>query len=276
MKINSGAKYDAKSMNDNLKWWDERASMHAKSKFYNLPGIIAGVQRISDYEIDEIGGVRGKRLLHLQCHLGTETIDWARLGAEVSGLDFSREVIKQAEQLSEKCGVKIDYRVGNVYEAPLIFGDEKFDIVYVNIGSLHWLPDIYNWAKVVNEMLKDSGVLYVNEIHPFSSILGDQENNFMVVSYDYFNRMPIEWNDTGSYADTEPTKFDKHIIYDRPLSDIIMSIINANLRLELFKERPGQEYQQFEFQVQGKDGRWYNPSGMGVFPSTFSLKARKP
>lgn len=259
----------------NLDWWDERAPMHASSKFYSLERVIAGEQRLSAYEIEEVGPVEGKKLLHMQCHLGTESVNWARLGAEVSGLDFSSSVIEQAKMLAEKCGVSIDYRQGDVYDVTKVFNDKTFDIVYVNIGSLHWLPDIERWGKAVASMLNEGGVLYVNEIHPFSSILGDREDNGMTVAFDYFNRGPVVWNDAGSYADTSATTHDEHVIYDRPLSDIIMATINAGLTVELLSERQGQEYQQFEFQVQGDDGKWYTPKELGVFPSTFSLRARK-
>ncbi|MFZ3010088.1 MAG: methyltransferase domain-containing protein [Candidatus Microsaccharimonas sp.] len=259
----------------NLAWWDERAPLHATSKFYSLDKVIEGEQRLSDYEIAEVGPVKGKKLLHLQCHLGTESINWARLGAHVSGLDFSSAVIEQAKQLAKKSGVSIDYRQGDVYEVGNVFAGEKFDIAYVNIGSLHWLPDIDAWAKAVSEILNEKGILYVNEIHPFSSILGDREDNGMTVAFDYFNREPVTWNDTGSYADTPETKHDEHIIYDRPLSDILNAVIKAGLTITDFQERQGQEYQQFEFQTQKDDGKWYNPKGTGVFPSTFSLKAKE-
>lgn len=259
----------------NREWWDERAQLHASSQFYSLDKVIAGEQRLSDYEIKEIGPVEGKSLLHLQCHLGTESVNWARLGARVSGLDFSAAVIEQARQLAEKCGVDIEYRQGDVYEAATVFEGKEFDIAYVNIGSIHWLPDINLWAKSVASVLKNGGKLYVNEIHPFSSILGDQEDNGMTVAFDYFNRKPVTWNDAGSYADTPETTHDEHVIYDRPLSDIFMALIDAGLTITNFQERQGQEYQQFNFQIKGEDGRWYNPEGMGTFPSTFSLTAVK-
>ena len=259
----------------NRDWWDERAPLHAESEFYSLDRVIAGEQRLNDYEIEEVGPVKDKNLLHMQCHLGTESVNWARLGANVSGLDFSAAVIEQAKDLAKKCGVEIDYRQGDVYEVRDVFKGETFDIVYVNIGSLHWLPDIDAWGKAVSSVVKDGGILYINEIHPFSSILGDGEDNGMTVAYDYFNRKPVTWNDPGSYADTDATKHDEHVIYDRPLSDIMMAIINAGFTIDCISERQGQEYQQFEFQVQGDDGRWYNPAGTGVFPSTFSLRAKK-
>ena len=266
---------DGLAVEVNRRWWDERAPLHAESEFYSLEKVINGEQRLSDYEIKEVGPVHNKELLHLQCHLGTESINWARLGAEVSGLDFSAPAISQARQLASKCGVSIDYRQGDIYEARDVFPEKKFDVVYVNIGSLHWLPYIDSWGLVVSDMLAKGGILYVNEIHPFSSILGDREENAMMVAYDYFSRQPMIWNDPGSYADTGETTHDEHVIYDRPLADIITAVINAGLTITSFQERQGQEYQQFNFQIKGEDGRWYNPPSMGTFPSTFSLRAEK-
>ena len=125
----------------NLKWWNERGVLHAGSLFYDLEGVVNGDMRLNPYEIEEVGNVEGKRLLHLQSHLGIETVGWARLGAITSGLDFSNDTINEARDLAERCGVKIDYHVGDVYDAPGVVGENEFDIVYVSGGSLHWLPD---------------------------------------------------------------------------------------------------------------------------------------
>lgn len=258
----------------NQQWWDERAGLHMDSEFYDIQRVIYGEVRLHDYEIEEVGPVEGKNLVHLQCHLGTETIGWARLGAKATGLDFSQEVVNNARKLAQASGVDVRYVQGDVYDAPELLGEGVADVVYVNIGSLHWLSDIAKWGRTVSGLLAPQGRLYVNEIHPVASVLAEETPTF---ERDYFDERPVVWDEDGSYADTQdPTQHNKHVIYDRPLSSIIGAVINAGLVITSFKERPGQEYQQFPYQVQGEDGRWYSPEGYGAHPSTFSLTATKP
>lgn len=258
---------------ENRAWWDERGSLHAASEFYGLSEVIKGNDRLGAHEVEEMGSVDGLTLVHLQCHLGTETIGWARRGAIVSGLDFSAETLKQAKALAKTCGLSIDYRLGNVYDAEVVFDHKQFDRIYVNIGSLHYLNDIERWANVVKKLLAPSGQLYVDEIHPVSSALAEDSPTFV---RDYFNVSGQTYDEEGSYADVSAsTVHNKHTVWDHPISDIIGAVIGAGLRLDMFHERAGGEYQQFPYQVQDADGLWRNPSQYGVFPSMFSLKATK-
>lgn len=263
------------SSEKNIRWWDERAGHHFDSKFYNVESVINGELRLNDYEISEVGDVREKKLLHLQCHIGVETIAWARLGAEVTGIDFSQQAVDRATSLAKECGVQASFVCSDVLDATSALSGETFDVIYVSIGSLHWLPDIDQWARTVKKLLNDGGQLYVNEFHPVAQVLSDDSPTF---KYDYFDTSPRTWNEQGSYiGDALETNDNEHVIWDRPLSDIIMAIINAGLTVTAFKERPCQDYihdfKQFPYLVKKDDGRWYVPSGMANHPSTFSLKA---
>ncbi len=258
----------------NQEWWDERGPLHATSEFYQIESIIDGAISLGKHEIEEMGDVNGLKIVHLQCHLGTEDIGWARLGADVTGLDFSTETIRFATEIAKRSQVHINYVTGRVEEATQLLGEGIFDRVYVNMGSLHWLPDINVWAKQVIDLLKPGGILYVNEHHPVSNVLADDEPKFV---RDYFDRSPRLWDEPGSYADTSAhTTHNKHVIYDRPLSDIITAIIETGLIIRKFTERFGQEYQQFSYQVLGKDGRWHAPEVIAPHPQTYSLVALKP
>lgn len=262
------------SIQVNTQWWNERARLHAISDFYHLQSVIDGEIRLNEYEIEELGDVAGKDLVHLQCHLGTETIGWARLGAKVIGLDFSEEVVSYARTLAHESAVDVEYVQSNVYEAPKVLGENRFDIVYVNIGSLHWLPDINLWGETVERLLRPEGRLYVNEIHPIASVLADDSPTFI---RNYFDTEQVVWDEDGSYADTnEPTRHNQHVIWDRPLSSVLNAVIRAGLIITNFQERAGQEYQQFPYQQQAQDGKWYSPDQFGIYPSTFSLTATKP
>lgn len=256
----------------NQAWWDERATLHARSSFYDIQKVVEGETRLSDYEITEMGDVKNRSLLHLQCHIGTETISWARLGANVTGLDFSKTAVATATELSKRSGISARFVQGSVYDAAELVGKNAFDCVYVNIGSLHWLSDIGRWARAVNNVLVPGGKLYVNEIHPISSVLAESGPTF---ERDYFDTSGVIWDEPGSYADTPDTQNNKHVIWDRPISEIITAVMEAGLTLTSFAERAGQEYQQFPYQIQHKDGKWYNPTELGIHPSTFSISALK-
>lgn len=257
----------------NIDWWNERALIHEKSKYYNLSDLIRGSMRLRDFEIKEVGNVKGKSLLHLQCHLGTETISWARLGARATGLDFSLQSINIARKIAKAAKIKVDFIHSDVYNSLKHCKENSFDIVYVSVGSLHWLKDINKWAEIVYKLLKTDGMLYVYEFHPISLVLSESKPEF---ERDYFFTGKVEWNDKGSYTDSaENTKKNKHIIYDRPLSDVVNAIIGSGLRLRLLNERHGQEYKQFPYLVKNKSKLWVVPKGFGVFPSTFTLKATK-
>lgn len=263
----------ARKYEGNQKWWDERARLHAESDFYNLASVVNGADRLGKHEPVEMGSVVGKTLLHLQCHLGTETIGWARRGAVCSGLDFSPETVTQAKILANACGLEIDYRLGNVYDAVETFEGKNFDRVYVNIGSIHYLHDIDRWGRTIGRLLKRGGKLYMDEIHPVSSALAEDSPTFIA---DYFSQSGQTYDEDGSYTDTtKPTNHNEHTVWDHPLGSIINSVIKAGLRLDFLNERPGGEYQQFNYQTKTENGLWVNPPGYGVFPSMFSLMATK-
>jgi SAM-dependent methyltransferase len=258
----------------NQTWFDERAALHAMSDFYNVQSVIDGEVRLSPHEIAEVGDVVGKDVIQLQCHIGLEAISWARMGARTTGLDFSGNSLEKARSIAEASGVSITYLQADVYDAAEVAGVEVYDVVYTNGGSLHWLPDLDRWGHVVERLIRPGGQLYLNLFHPVSLVLSEDSPTF---ERDYFDTGMVEWDEPGSYVDTEAeTINNKHQVWDRPVSEIVMAVIRAGLIIKEFHERPGQEFQQFVYQTQGPDGKWYNPTGMGVHPSTFSLKAIKP
>lgn len=257
----------------NQEWWDERAHNHYTSQFYDVPEFIKGKNRVFDFEIKEIGDIKNKDLLHLQCHIGLETLSWARLGANVTGLDFSSESIKKAQQLAQQCGLKAEFVVSNVFDAPEELNGKKFDIVYVNFGSLHWMHNINDWAKIVSSLLKKGGILYMHEIHPLSVALSDEMPLF---ERDYFYSGAHLWYEPGSYADgCNDTKHNTISVWERPLGEIINAIAEAGLKIDLFTEKQGHVEQQYPYLVQAENGFWYPPKGIPSVPASFTLKASK-
>jgi SAM-dependent methyltransferase len=190
--------------------WDERAPAHADSPDYAVaqfledPQFISGVVR---FDVPRLGDVRGLRGVHLQCHIGTDTISLARLGARMSGLDFSPPALEQARRLARETGADVEFVEADVYDAAQALGAGRFDLVYTGIGALCWLPDIERWAEVVTQLLKPRGRLFMREGHPMLWALADaRPDRMLVVDYPYFQREePLVYTDGGTYVQTEAT-----------------------------------------------------------------------
>jgi 2-polyprenyl-3-methyl-5-hydroxy-6-metoxy-1,4-benzoquinol methylase len=254
--------------------WDEAAPIHAQSELYDLAGFRAGRDDIRPFELQEIGVVQGRELLHLQCHLGTDTLSWARHGARVAGLDFSRNAIEIATALAAECEVDARFWCSDVYDAVAAVEGRRFDIVYTGIGALGWLPDLHAWAQVVAELLRPGGILYLVEIHP---IVVGVVNDGRTLSQDIFRAGFSEWDEPlGTYA--APTaKLEHTTTFERvhAISDVIMSVLDAGLVLELFHEQAYTNVP-WSWTVCGEDGYHRLPEGWPQFPLTYSLRARRP
>jgi len=258
----------------NRAWWDERVPAHAASSFYDVQGFKDGKLTLMPLERRELGDVSGKSLLHLQCHFGLDTLSWARLGAWVTGIDFSKEGIAVARSLSEELGLEAEFVCSNVYELPNVLS-RQFDIVFTSYGVLTWLPDLTRWAEVIAHFLKPGGIFYIAEIHPFAMVFydeGDAEN--LQVHYPYFHDpQPLRFEAEGSYASAAECAHKVTYEWSHSLGDIVNVLISAGLRIEFLHEFPYACYQMFPFLVEGEEGWWRLPEPKGCIPMTFSLKA---
>jgi SAM-dependent methyltransferase len=256
--------------------WNEFTRIHVRSKFYDLEGFKAGRNSLHAFEIEELGDVTGKSLLHLQCHFGMDTLSWARLGARVVGVDFSDEAIELAEKLAAELDLEAQFICANVYELPRVMHG-KFDIVYTSGGVLAWLPDLPRWARVIAHFLKKSGTFYFAEIHPFSQVFDDDKGvSALRVRYPYFPPPePLDFNVEGSYADPD-AHIDQKVVYEwvHSLSDVLNALIGAGMRIEFIHEFPFTIYAQYPgLMEQGSDGLWRLKEDSGSIPLLFSLKA---
>jgi SAM-dependent methyltransferase len=256
----------------NRAFWDERVPIHTASEFYDVEGFKAGREPLEDFELADLGDVNGLSLVHLQCHFGLDTLSWARHGADVTGLDFSAPAIDAARRLAVDIGVDAAFVCADVYDAPEVLGGRSFDIVYVNVGAINWLPDIRRWAGVVSSLLKPGGVLYMKEVHPFSWVFADEG---LTVEHDYFWH-GNEWEEPGTYTDPDaPTVHNRTEEWQHPLGDVVNAVIGAGLTLELLGEHDHQQFRQWPFMEQ--DGFVYRmPKGTPRLPLMCSLRARKP
>ncbi|NUP48776.1 MAG: class I SAM-dependent methyltransferase, partial [Catenulispora sp.] len=249
--------------------WDERVPIHVDGDFYDVKSFVAGRESVPAFALAEVGDVRGKRLVHAQCHIGTETLGWARHGARVTGLDFSQPALDAAADLAGQIGVP-DARwvAANVYDAVSALGGEQFDIVYTGLGALCWLPDIERWAQVMADLVEPGGFLYLAEFHPFGNTLG---RDGITVEYDYFDRSAHVWDEPGTYADFEAdTRENVSVQFDHGIGEIVSALIKAGLRLEFLNEHEMTLFSRYDV-LEERDGFLWMPQGHPRVPLMFSL-----
>jgi SAM-dependent methyltransferase len=266
----------------NRRWWNEAASLHARSTFYDLDGFVAGKRTgLHPTEPLELGSVEGKSLVQLQCHIGVETLAWARLGASrVVGLDFAPDALAEARTLATRCGLsdRASFVLSNVYDAPAaLAAHAPFDFAYVSVGAILWLPSIRRWAESAAAVVAKGGVLYVREVHPMLLTV-ERENERLVVKNRYFEHVePNRWEDTGTYADREAVLTTTGTYeWNRGLGEILQALIDSGFSLELIHEHRDAEWQALPHMTRGDDDLYrLPPEESETLPLTFSLRARK-
>jgi len=263
-----------KYLNTNKAHWNERVSIHKKTELYDLENFKKGVNKLHSLEREELGDIKGKSVLHLQCHFGMDTLSLEMLGAEVTGVDFSEEGIKAAKELRDELGMKAEFILSDIYSLPEKLS-RKFDIVYTSYGVLIWLPDIDKWANVISNFLKPGGFFYIAEVHPFSYVFDNSKGaEKPVPAYPYFSRPePLKFDEEGTYAEKN-AKTVNNVTYEwtHSLSEIFMSLINAGLRIDFFNEHRFTVWQQFPWMKKSDDGYYRLDEDI---PLLFSLKASK-
>lgn len=260
------------SFEKNRESWNEWTTLHTESSFYDLDSFKKGETSLNHIEIEELGDVKGKKLLHLQCHFGMDTLSLARKGAIVTGVDISDTSIQKATELSEELDIPARFIRSNVFDIEKVL-DETFDIVYISYGAINWLDDLDKWARMITRFLKPNGVFYFVEFHPFIYTLNEKSE----VAKSYFKSKPIETLSDNSYTDnSEVTNKDlKHVEWHHSLSEVINSLISSGLTLEFFNEFPYQVYNCFPNLVESEKGKWVSNKYGDTIPHMYSLKARK-
>lgn len=251
--------------------WNARVEPHLKSDFYFVDEFLSGRTSLNSIELGLLGDVKGKKILHLQCHFGQDSISLSRMGATVTGIDFSEKAIEAAKNLAEKCGTNTRFLVADLYQLPeLLTG--KFDIVYTSYGTIGWLPDLGKWAKVISHFLSPGGKFIFVEFHPFVWIFDD---DFTHIKYNYFNEKPIVETAAGTYAEkTAPLVLD-YVTWNHPTSAVLTSLINANLEIQQFNEYDWSPYACFQHNEEFEKGKYRIPQFGNKIPHVFSLTAVK-
>ncbi|MFC5665190.1 class I SAM-dependent methyltransferase [Kitasatospora misakiensis] len=253
--------------------WDGRVPVHTASEFYDIPGFVAGKEALRAFELAEVGDVTGKSLLHLQCHIGLDTLAWSRHGATVTGLDFSAPAVEVAADLAGRIGADTArFVVSDVYKAVEALDGQRFDIVYTGLGALCWLPDIAGWARTAASLVAPGGFLYLAEFHPFGDTLADDGRT---VEYDYFNRAATVWDDPSTYTEGEVTSGATMTVeWQHGVGEVLSALVAEGLRVEFLHEHDFTLFPRFP--VLEHDRGYRFPPGHPRVPLMYSIRASKP
>jgi SAM-dependent methyltransferase len=266
----------------NRGFWDDRAPAHAASndyafaRFVQDPGFLSHVVR---FDVPRLGDLTGVRGVHLQCHIGTDTISLERLGAAMTGVDFSPVALAEARTLAERTGSAVDFVESDVYAAPAAVGSGAFDLVFTGVGALCWLPDIRRWAHVVAELLRPGGRLFIREGHPMLWALADpRPDGLLVVEYPYFEREePSVWDEGGTYVETDAV-FEQNVTHEwnHGLGEIITALLGAGMSLTALVEHDTVPWEALPGQMERvDDGEWRLKDRPWRLPHTYTLQAVK-
>ena len=251
--------------------------MHAASLDYDLAGLAAdptGVRGVVAYDQPWLGDLRGLDVVHLQCHIGTDTISLARLGGRVTGVDFSPGALAVARDLAVACGVEASFVESELYGVPEVLGPD-FDLVYTGVGALCWLPDIAGWARVVAALLRPGGRLYVRDAHPILSTLPDGvDDDVLRITLPYFEGPALRWSHDATYTDGPAVASPENYEWNHGLGEIVQSVIDAGLRVTALREHTECEWKHLAHMVEGPDGKYRLREGTDRVPLMFTLEAR--
>ena len=262
--------------------WDERAPAHAASPDYNVQGFIddpAFLSHVVRFDLPLLGDVSGLRGVHLQCHIGTDTVSLSRLGARMTGLDFSSASIQQARSLVEKTGDDVSFVESEVYDALQALDGEQFDLVFTGIGALCWLPSITRWAATVGTLLKPGGRLFIREGHPMLWSMADaRPDGLLVVDFPYFEREEaIVWEEGGTYVQTEAvfTANTTHS-WNHGLGEIVTALDDNGLQLTGLVEHDSVPWEAMVGQMTKDDrGEWRLVDRPWRMAASYTLQAVK-
>ena len=253
--------------------WDKKVSIHTKSEFYDVEGFVNGKTSLNKYELEELGNVNGKSLLHLQCHFGQDTLSWCRLGATCTGIDLSSEGIKQAKLLNDKLGLNATFIESNLYDVPKnVIG--KFDIVFASYGVIGWLPDLKIWGEIIASKLKTGGVFYLIEFHPIVWMF-DFLQTPPKLTYPYLQSGAIYEEYKGTYTNNDADIISKEYGWNHGLGDVISSLTSAGLQIEFLHEFEKSPYDSFPEMSKTDDGMFVLKENQRMFPLLYSIKATK-
>ncbi|GAB0157749.1 class I SAM-dependent methyltransferase [Chryseobacterium sp. Alg-005] len=255
----------------NRKSWNAKVEPHLKSDFYFVDEFLKGRSSLNSIELELLGNIKGKNILHLQCHFGQDTISMSRLGAKVTGIDLSDKAIEAAKDLAQQCHADTEFICSDVYNLSHVL-DQKFDLVFTSYGTIGWLPDLEKWGGVINHFLKPGGQFIMAEFHPVVWMFDD---DFKQVAYNYFNEKPIIETYEGTYADFSADIVQEYVMWNHSLADVIQNLLKKDLELKEFREFDWSPYPCFRHVDEFEKGKWRIPHLGNKIPMVYALTAQK-
>ncbi len=268
----------------NRRNWDDRAGLHAQATTgYRLDRYRddrALLSDVVDFDRRYLGDLNGLRVLHLQCHIGTDTLSLARLGATVTGLDQSGTSLDAARALFESVDTPGCFVESDVYGAAEALDSEQFDLVYTGVGAINWLPDIARWGEVVAALVRPGGSFYIREGHPMLCALDDErDDTALVLKYPYFETVePMTFDQTETYVDTAGAEVTETVSHEwnHGIGEVFMALTNAGLRVTTLDEHRFLDWRFFAHQIE-RDERFRLPDDqIDMVPMMYSMAASKP
>jgi SAM-dependent methyltransferase len=262
--------------------WDDRVAAHTASPDYAVARFTEDesfVSEVVSFDAPRLGDIAGLDTVHLQCHIGTDTVSLARLGARVTGLDFSAPALEQGRRLAAAVGLDVEFVESDLYGAPEVLGRERFDLVYTGIGAICWLPDIRRWAAVVASVMRPGGRLFMREGHPVLWSLADpRPDGLLALEYPYFEqREPTVWDEGGTYVQTDQV-FTHNLTHEwnHGLGEIVTALFDAGLELTALEEHDSVPWDAIPGQMTAIGGGEFRLSDRPErLPHSYTLQARR-
>ena len=266
---------------DNLAGWEDRVPIHLGPGGYTVDALLADPRRLSmtvQHNATALGSLAGLKVVHLQCHLGTDTLSLARLGAaSIAGLDFSPSAIAHCRSLFERASVAGRFVEGDVFDAERLLG-ERYDLVYASIGAINWIPSIARWIAVAAGLLNPGGRLYLRDVHPMAMAVDPSSDTALRLRYPYGERAePVTMHDDQTYAgDGTPVAHATTHEWSHGLGEVVRGALDAGLVIADLDEHYYTEWQMFQSMVRDETGRYVLPEAPERLPLLFTLQAVKP
>lgn len=255
----------------NKESWNKRTDFHFESEFYDNKSFVAGASSLNEIELNLLGDINGKSILHLQCHFGQDTISLSRLGAKTTGVDLSDRAIQKAKELASMTQSNSKFICCDIYSLP-DFLEEKFDLVFTSYGTIGWLPDLDQWAKIVSSYLKPKGKLILVEFHPVVWMFDD---DFKQVKYNYFNVEPIIEKEEGTYAAKNAPISQECITWNHPMSEVVGNLLENGLEIKSLNEFDYSPYNCFNGAIEVETGKYRIEHLKNKIPMVYSIVASK-
>ncbi|MBD0404834.1 bifunctional 2-polyprenyl-6-hydroxyphenol methylase/3-demethylubiquinol 3-O-methyltransferase UbiG [Flammeovirga sp. EKP202] len=261
-----------KEFEANKKQWNARVEGHVASKMYDVEGFMKGETSLKKVELAGIGDLTGKRILHLQCHFGLDTLSLARLGAETVGLDISDTAIDKANEIRDELGLNASFVCSNLYDIrDHLSTEEKFDMVFVSYGAVCWLPDLKEWGNIIDDYLKEGGEFYMVEMHPYIYTLNWDT---FKPEYNYFNKEVYEEMVETSYDGETPLNLPEYF-WIHSLQEMMAPFLSKGYQLKTFQEHNYQTYDCFDDMIEKEEGEFvFRKLGVDI-PYMIELKFKK-